>query len=163
MYAHTGVLEEVNAGWKKTQRGDAGMKSLLMAIDGSPNSDRMLAVGETLLAAWPLARLTVLYVTPECLTEKSSDVPQGVWEKETKCTADVKKRVMKTMESVIDRFEFVHVAGRVVPHICSQAEKQHADLIVVGSHERDADSQAALGGVCAGVLRHAKASVLVVE
>ncbi|MHB1684711.1 MAG: universal stress protein [Bacilli bacterium] len=138
------------------------MKSLLMAIDGTPNSDRTLAVGETLLAAWPLARLTVLYVTPEPVIEEYACIPQSVLEKETKFTADVKKRAMKIMEIVSDRVEFVHVSGQVVPLICSQAEQQHADLIVVGSHERDANSQAALGGVCAGVVRYAKTSVLVV-
>jgi nucleotide-binding universal stress UspA family protein len=53
--------------------------------------------------------------------------------------------------------------GEAVWEICRMAEKEHADLIIMGSHGRTGLSHVVLGSVAERVVRHATCPVLVVR
>ena len=53
--------------------------------------------------------------------------------------------------------------GEAVWEICRMAEKEHADLIIMGSHGRTGLSHVVLGSVAERVVRHALCPVLVVR
>jgi universal stress protein A len=51
--------------------------------------------------------------------------------------------------------------GEAVSEICQAAEREHADLIIMGSHGRTGFSHVLLGSVAERVVRHASCPVLV--
>lgn len=55
----------------------------------------------------------------------------------------------------------VPVSGAAVSEIVALAEREHADLVVLGAHDDDVLTRALLGSVAEGVKNHTKASVLI--
>jgi universal stress protein A len=82
---------------------------------------------------------------------------------EGEVVADVEKRLQ---EMIVGRGATVPISTKVVIgdavwEICQAAEREHADLIVMGSHGRTGLAHVFLGSVAERVVRHASCPVLV--
>jgi universal stress protein A len=83
---------------------------------------------------------------------------------ERELIADAEKRVGEFAAKKGTRPVLVETrvtVGEAVWEICRMAEKEHADLIIMGSHGRTGLSHVVLGSVAERVVRHAPCPVLV--
>lgn len=108
------------------------------------------------------AKLTVVCVLP---THGGSDIeiPPGV--SLTEVIAATRARLEKVKDDLLRRgvsqVEIVFLEGDPVDRILDAADKQSAELIVVGSRGLSSTGRFFLGSVSDGVLHHARCSVLV--
>ena len=159
------------------------MKNILVPIDYSPVTDRVLDVARSMAEAFT-AEIHVIHVR-----EVSSALPTGGMGYETLgvpellptsalagpmleqlpeiTTADGPQEVkLKNWQEEIGRAGLkasVHEAtGRVVDEICNRAHAVNANLIVMGRHGHGAMYNLLVGSVTEGVLKHSKCPVLLV-
>jgi nucleotide-binding universal stress UspA family protein len=143
---------------------------ILLAVDGSVHSDA--AVEEIVKRPWPpesevkvitVVEMPVVMVEPWALSpdyfEKMEKAVRGAAE-------DVIKRAMAKLNIIADKTlkistEIIEGSPRQV--IVDEAEKWHADLIVLGSRGLGAWNRLLLGSVSSGVVHHAKCSVEIVR
>lgn len=140
------------------------MRRLLVAIDGSPPSERALAFA---IETFPGAELVLLHVI-----DPASGVGAGVggpgaseaWYESAKADgeallADAAERAAAagmSVETVVD-------TGRPAATIVECAEERDADHVVIGSHGREGVSRLLLGSVAEAVMRRSPAPVTVVR
>jgi universal stress protein A len=77
--------------------------------------------------------------------------------------ADADKRLREVIAStgLTGSVETRVVVGDAVWEICQAAEREHADLVIMGSHGRTGLAHVVLGSVAERVVRHAACPVLV--
>ena len=140
-------------------------KSILCPIDGSETSAEALDIAAR-LAAEQGASLTVCTVVNP---SKASAMAFGDPAMSAACfnalDDEARAMVTETVEQVknVIPAESVCLNGETVPSIVNCAERQHADLIVMGSHGRTGISRAVIGSVAEGVVRYATVPVLIVR
>lgn len=144
---------------------------ILLAVDGSAYSDA--AVEEVVKRPWP-AESEVKVITAVEMPVLTGIEPWAVSpdyfeqvEKATRGAAeDVIKRAMSKLNNIDDKTlkistEIIQGSPREV--IVEEAEKWHADLIVMGSRGLGAWNRLLLGSVSSAVVHHAKCSVEIVR
>ena len=141
------------------------MKSILVAVDFSEISDRVLQAAINLASAVK-SKVILLHVAPRepdifghQLTRKviTEPIPE-----------DVRERYDNLMESA-KRLEDAGVAvtpllvrGDRVHAIMREVEQEKADLIVMGAHGRGGLYKRLVGSVSEGVMREARCPVLII-
>jgi universal stress protein A len=82
---------------------------------------------------------------------------------EMEAIADADKRLREVIAStgLTGSVETRVVVGDAVWEICQAAEREHADLVIMGSHGRTGLAHVVLGSVAERVVRHAACPVLV--
>lgn len=144
---------------------------ILLAVDGSVYSDA--AVEEIVKRAWP-PESEVKVITAFEMQVLTGIEPWAVspdyfeqMEKSLRGAAeDVIKRAMSKLNTIDDKTlkistEIIEGSPRQV--IVDEAEKWHADLIVMGSRGLGAWNRLLLGSVSSAVVHHAKCSVEIVR
>ena len=142
-------------------------KHILVPVDGSDTAQ--MAVGKaTALARAFGSRVTVIYVIdPYPFTGVGTDFAYGQAEYLSAATAEANASVKLAKESFAN--SGVNVETSVVEAhtawrgIVEAGESLQADLIVMGSHGRNALEKLVLGSVAQAVLSHTKLPVLVVR
>jgi nucleotide-binding universal stress UspA family protein len=141
------------------------MKSLLVAIDFSEATDRVLACA-TLRARARGARVRLVHVAPP--------EPDFVgYEPDSRAMRDTlaaelrraHREVQRRADALRDEgvaAKALLVQGATVEKILEESERAGADLVVLGSHGRGALGRALLGSVSEGVLHRSRTPVLVV-
>jgi nucleotide-binding universal stress UspA family protein len=142
-------------------------KHILVPVDGSDTAQ--MAVGKaTALAKAFGSRVTVIYVIdPYPFTGVGTDFAYGQAEYLSAATAEANASVKLAKESFASAGVTVD-ASVVEAHtawrgIVEAGESMQADLIVMGSHGRNALEKLVLGSVAQAVLSHTKLPVLVVR
>lgn len=144
------------------------MKNILVAVDFSDVSERVLAkAGE--LAKATGAKLWVLHaVTDTSFISGAGEVPIP-WtvsdEELPKHFPSEDGRLKEMVASAQDRgieAQALLVSGPAVDRVIALAEEIHADMIVLGSHGHTALYKLIVGTISEGVLRRAHCPVLVV-
>ena len=141
------------------------IKTILVPTDFSDFAEHAYnwAMG---LAANCKAKIVLFHATP---TMSHIAFPESVYypdlaRMEREMLADAEKRVgefvAKKGPSPVP-VETRVTLGEAVWEICRMAEKEHADLIIMGSHGRTGLSHVVLGSVAERVVRHAPCPVLV--
>jgi nucleotide-binding universal stress UspA family protein len=143
-------------------------KSIVVGVDGSPDSDAAVRVATDLAAR--LGRRLVLVgvveyvVSPYAAVAMGSVVtrPQG-----TIATAELDAATADLLDTVAGTIELEDVETRVVAghpaeRLAEVADEERAELIVVGSRGRGAFKAAFLGSVSMSVVAMARCPVLVV-
>ena len=118
------------------------------------------------LAADCKAKIVLFHAAP---TMSHLAFPESVYypdlaRMERELIADAEKRVGEFAAKKGTRLVPVETrvaVGEAVWEICRMAEKEHADLIIMGSHGRTGLSHIVLGNVAERVVRHASCPVLV--
>ncbi len=82
---------------------------------------------------------------------------------ETEAMADAEKRLREVVaaKGLTVSVETKAVIGDPMWEICQAAEREHADLVIMGSHGRTGLAHVVLGSVAERVVRHASCPVLV--
>lgn len=141
------------------------MKQILAALDLSEVSDAVANRAASISRAFS-ARLVLLHVAAPDPDFVGFDVgPQSVRDARATELRDEHRRFQQLAGEFCDAgvdAEARLVQGSTVDTILQQAERQKADLIVLGSHGHGAVYRALLGSVSEGVLRRASVPVLIV-
>ena len=144
-------------------------KRILVAIDGSPTSDKALDEGIRLARSGG-ASLLLLHVVDELGYVKGfesamnyvNEIVPLMREAGEKLLARSRQKALDqgvTADSVL----LVGGAGRVSEHVNEQARLAGAELIVVGSHGRRGVGRVLLGSDAEQIVRHATLPVLIVR
>ena len=142
-------------------------KHILVPVDGSDTAQ--MAVGKaTALAQAFGSRVTVIYVIdPYPFTGVGTDFAYGQAEYLSAATAEANASVKLAKESFanagVDVETSVVEAHTAWRGSVEAGESLQADLIVMGSHGRNALEKLVLGSVAQAVLSHTKLPVLVVR
>jgi nucleotide-binding universal stress UspA family protein len=144
---------------------------ILLATDGSECSNT--AVDEVAHRPWPPGteiKVISAFELPLPPTPEAWSIPPAYFEE---LDLSARQHARGVVESAVEKLkkalgnkatvkgEFVQGSGRTV--ILEEADRWHADLIVVGSHGYRAWERFLLGSVSQAVVSHAKCSVEVVR
>lgn len=137
---------------------------ILVPYDGSPQAAEAL---ELVFDKFPDASVIALYVI---------EIPDGRWaqlvgpELQIPVTDQTREHADEILEDATElaaergrSLETKVVTGEPDHRIVAQAEEESVDLIVMGSHGREAISRVLLGSVAEKVVRRSPVSVLVVR
>ena len=142
-------------------------KHILVPVDGSETAQMAVDKASALAKAFG-SQVTVIYVIdPYPFTGVGTDFAYGQAEYLNAATAEANESVKVAKQSFADAGVNVdtsvveaHTAWR---GIVEAGESLQADLIVMGSHGRNALEKLVLGSVAQAVLSHTKLPVLVVR
>ena len=141
-------------------------KKILVPVDGSAPSDEAVKLA-IIVARDQGAALTFLHVLEVARIIAMTSVPAVGVDPSFAVTAERESGEEALRRAVADAkaakiaADTVMDEGGSVDSILDAARKQHADLIVIGSHGRGGIARALLGSVAEGVLRRADVPVLV--
>jgi nucleotide-binding universal stress UspA family protein len=141
------------------------MKTILVPVDFSDVTPRVVDTARSMAKAFA-ARIVLLHISePEPDFVGFEPGPLAVRTTVAHDFKAEKQRLeeLKTQAST-DGLEVLalHIQGPLVEKVLAEAEKQNADLIVMGSHGHGALFEFLVGSVTNGVLKSAKCPVLVV-
>jgi nucleotide-binding universal stress UspA family protein len=141
------------------------MKQMIAALDLSPISDEVVNCAASIARAFS-ARLVLLHVAAPDPDFVGFDVgPQSVRDARARELRDEHRAFQQLAHVLRDsgvNAEAGLVQGPTVDTILEQAERQKADLLIVGSHGHGAVYRALLGSVSEGVLHRSKIPVLII-
>lgn len=140
------------------------MKSIVVALDGSPASQRAFALAVSLASKYAAA-LTVVHVTepmfvpPEPFGFNSAAIETANRDYGRKLLEDAS---VQARDAGLEA-QTVLVVGSPADELLQAAERLDASVIVIGSRGQGRVGRLLLGSVSDRVLHHAKSSVLVVH
>lgn len=137
------------------------MNKILLATDGSDDSKKAVETARTMLNAFPNASLTAIYVTDNLTLPPGMVIPQELSDAEILYADEMKTKIESDFGEFAGRVTYLNMRGNPVQTICRIADKEKADLIVMGSHGRGAINRILLGSVSHGVLHHTTIPVLI--
>jgi nucleotide-binding universal stress UspA family protein len=144
---------------------ELAMKQMIAALDLSPISDEVVNCAASIARAFS-ARLVLLHVAAPDPDFVGFDVgPQSVRDARAHELRDEHRAFQQLAHVLRDsgvNAEAGLVQGPTVDTILEQAERQKADLLIVGSHGHGAVYRALLGSVSEGVLHRSKIPVLII-
>ncbi|MEJ5211605.1 MAG: universal stress protein [Burkholderiales bacterium] len=142
---------------------------ILVAVDGSPTSERALEEAMGLASALG-SRLRLVHAVDEVIWDWEGQWidPQPLWEAMAKAGRDLLDRLAKRVNAAglagdTKLLEITTAGQRVSEAIVAEAEAWPADLIVAGTHGRRGLSHLLLGSVAEGIVRVATRPVLLVR
>lgn len=138
------------------------MKRVLVAYDGSPQSDEAL---DHALAEFPDAEIVVLNVIDPAAASYSGDEMSMAGDNWPDAAMERAERVLEeARERAGDRaIEAEHTVGRPGRAIVRYAEENAIDHVVTGSHGRTGVARLLLGSVAETVVRRSPVPVTVVR
>jgi nucleotide-binding universal stress UspA family protein len=137
-------------------------RSILVPVDGSPESSRALAFA---VEEWPDASVTLLHVIDpvDAGYSGTGGIPSGAeqWYENAKAqSADLFERLAADFDR---EFETQTEVGRPASTIVEFTEEGRFDHLVMGSHGRKGVSRILLGSVAESVVRNSPVPVTVVR
>ena len=136
------------------------IQRILVALDGSPNSERALDYGADLARRLnsQLGLVTVADPLPAIGTEMIPNVS---------LLEELRKEARDTLDIAAKRFDppparFLR-DGRPDFEVCHCAQEWKASLLVIGTHGRTGLQRVLMGSVAEHIVRHAPCPVLVVR
>lgn len=138
---------------------------LLVAVDFSDPTDRILHVARRLAASLDASVLVVHAAEPEpdfVGYEAGPEVVRGQVAKELHEDHQRLQECTDQLREAGVNAKAIMVRGPTVASLLAMAEKQDVDLIVVGSHGRGMVAEMLLGSVSQGLIRAARWPVTVV-
>ena len=157
---------------KKTSNDSPDFKRVLLAVDGSENSERASRVAMS-IAKKNNAYLVVLNAVPgiKYYFGMGSRVPlpqtsyEQLIEAATTTAREIVDRHVSTAKNqdIRSRGKVLNASGTVVQEIVDFASQERVDLIVLGTRGLGGFKRMLMGSVSSGVVSHAHCSVLVVK
>jgi nucleotide-binding universal stress UspA family protein len=158
---------------KKESLGESlDFKRILLAVDGSENSERASRVAVS-LAEKNKAYLVILNVVPGIKyyfgMGSRVPLPQTTYEQLMEAATQTAREIVDRHASkarnqgVRVRGKVLSATGTVVQEIVDFASQERADLIVLGTRGLGGFKRMLMGSVSSGVVSHAHCSVLVIK
>jgi nucleotide-binding universal stress UspA family protein len=158
---------------KKTLTGNSSdFKRILLAVDGSENSERASRVA-TRLAQKDNAYLVILNVVPGIKyyfgMGSRVPIPQTTYEQLLEAANETAREIIDKQvflarnQGIRARGKVLQATGTIVQEIVDFAAQERADLIVLGTRGLGGFKRMLMGSVSSGVVNHAYCSVLVVK
>lgn len=141
------------------------MKTILAPIDFSRVSDSVVSEATALARALEGHVVLLAVVQPPVVINEYAVMVDHMSEITAAGERNAARQLEKLEEKVKGEFvdvESVQVVGAPVPNILEQADKCHADYIVMGSHGHTAFYDLLVGSTTHGVLMRAKCPVVIV-
>ncbi len=143
------------------------MKSILVATDGSVNSNKALMEARE-LAECMCAKVTIINIASIPLPLDISLQNHIIIEQEAKMrnnekSLDLLEEAVKLFEDFTGEVCILSRSGDAGEEIIEEAEKGDYDLIIMGSRGRGIFSRTILGSVSNKVLNHINKNVLIVK
>jgi nucleotide-binding universal stress UspA family protein len=142
-------------------------KKILVAIDFSPCSQAALEYA-TRLASDTGAGLYIVHVDelldvsiPAIPPFEGGYVHESMWDERKQVVRDQLAKVVQCGAGVL--YDYRCLMGTPAYEILKLADREHVDLIVIGSHGRTGISRLTTGSVAEGVMRRATCPVLMVK
>lgn len=139
--------------------------NVVIAVDLSPSSDKILAQGQSLAQAYS-AKIWLLHIAPADPDFVGYEVgPQTVRDAVAKQFHAEHAKIQTYSKQMRDaglEATAMLVQGATAESILKEAERLHADIIVLGSHGKGMAKQLLLGSTSSDVIKHSKVPVLVV-
>jgi nucleotide-binding universal stress UspA family protein len=148
------------------------VKKILVSTDGSENAKRAVSAASS-LAKQNGSELLIVHVVSEAIPAQYSpigintpaadysDYFKTIEQEGLKLVNDVAQRAKE--EGINARGEVLRTISSTVESIVEAADKEHVDLIVVGTRGLGGFKKLLLGSVSSGVVSHASCSVLIVR
>lgn len=141
------------------------MKTMLVPVDFSEGTSKLLETAAKQAKAFG-AKVILLHVaSPEPEFIGYEPGPQSVRDSVARQLVQEHKDLHELKERLASQgleVTALVVQGYPVKHILAEAEKVHADLVIMGSHGHGALHNLLVGSVTEGVMRHVNCPVLVV-
>jgi nucleotide-binding universal stress UspA family protein len=141
------------------------MKTILAAVDSSAISESVIAEARQLALTTQGRVVLLTVVQPPVITSEYAPLVENIAE----ITATGEKAAATRLGQLQKRLsvdgvstETVQMTGAPVAHILEEAEKRHADYIVMGSHGHTAFYDLLVGSTTHGVLLRAPCPVVIV-
>ena len=156
----------------KTGKALFPLKNILVTTDGSENANRAVKAA-TILAKLNGSELLIVHVVSEAVPAQYSPIGINspvadytnyfqIVEEQGKKLVDQAVQKAKG-EGIKVRGEVYRTISSTVESIVEAADKEHADLIVVGTRGLGGFKKLLLGSVSSGIVSHANCSVLIVR
>ena len=141
------------------------MKTILAPVDFSEVSDVVISAAAALAKAINGRLVLLTVVQPPVFTAEYTALMENIAEITALGERSAQKH-LATLQTRLERdglaVETVQFSGAPITHIVEQAEKYHADYIVMGSHGHTAFYDLLVGSTTHGVLKRAKCPVVIV-
>ena len=141
------------------------MKTILTPVDFSDVSDSVVDAAADLARATQARLVLLTVIQPPVFTAEYTAVMENIAE----ITAIGERSAAKRLDALQTRLqqngfevEAIQFSGAPIAHIIEQAEKAHADYIVMGSHGHTAFYDLLVGSTTHGVLKRAKCPVVII-
>lgn len=141
------------------------MKKILVAVDGSKNSDKALAEAKKIGTCLE-SHISVIYVMEDIMSHPyvhMQDYKGALDEAFKDQGTEVLERAKKELEDYNGEVEFLLKPGNPGNRILKVAEEGEYDLIVMGSRGLNAVSRVMIGSVSNKVVNRSDVSVLIVK
>jgi nucleotide-binding universal stress UspA family protein len=157
---------------RTSSRDSQNFKRVLLAVDGSENSERASSVAMK-LAQSDNAHLVVLNVIPGIKyyfgLGSRVPLPQTTYEQLVEAATETAREIVDKQvataknKDIRVRGKVLTSAGTVVREIVDFASQERVDLIILGTRGLGGFKRMLMGSVSNGVVNHAGCSVLVVK
>jgi nucleotide-binding universal stress UspA family protein len=140
------------------------MKTILVAVDFSPVSDSAIEQGARLAQAFSGAVWLLHVAAPDPDFVGYDSGPPNVRQQVAHEMRDTHRRLQEHASTLRERgveATALQVQGPTAETILHEAERLHADVIVLGSHGHGALHRALLGSVSEGILHRTTCPVLI--
>lgn len=128
-------------------------KTILCAIEATKEGELVLAKAVELSTVFK-SRLIIIHVIPYSILPKD-------YQKELENNVSIKIDKMTQKYAISKKNQMIKI-GKPYEHICSQAEKRHADLIIIGTHCKKG-IKSLIGSTANAVLNYAKCDVTLIK
>ena len=135
-------------------------KNIVVAVDGSENALRAVEQAASLAKLDPETKVHVVSVIA---IDVYSDMVYDPIEAHGDAQRELVAPALKVFEDAGISHELVLLHGRPADEIIRYADKNKADLVVIGSRGLNALQEFAIGSVSHKVIKHVKCPVLVVK
>jgi nucleotide-binding universal stress UspA family protein len=144
-------------------KGLCRVKRILYATDGSKSAQTAGRMAADIMNGFPETQLIVLYVSTELAYPYNVGI-EDYMEAERARSEEIETSVREELLPEFSlRTKFRYEIGRPALVICEVANQEDVDLVIVGSHGRNAIDRMFLGSVSNAVLQRSKQPVLVVK
>ena len=148
------------------------LKTILVTTDGSENANRAVDAA-TILAKQNGSELIIVHVVSEAVPAQYSPIginaPAADYTNYFQTIEEAGKKIIDQAvqkakaQGIKVRGETFRTISSTVESIVEAAEKEHADLIVVGTRGLGGFKKLLMGSVSSGIVSHANCSVLIVR
>ena len=135
-------------------------KNIVVAVDGSDNALRAVEQAAMLAQLSPDAKVEVISVIA---IDVYSDMVYDPIEAHGDAQRELVAPAMEILEKAGVNAELTLLHGRPADEVIRYAEKNNADLVVVGSRGLNALQESAIGSVSHKIIKHVKCPTLVVK